>query len=158
MPSLPTGGVGTRQMDRSIRSPLQPPSAAQEAAATLRSNPAPAPHLPLVRERLGPSQDARSIISNRHGTRCDDDVCRAAVRAGDTGPSRTIEGSSETRPGHGRRSDDRSPSPNGLAPWAFGRRIQRAPFPQRFQPPTNIARYTGKTNPGIWLEDFLLAC
>jgi len=29
-------------------------------------------------------------------------------------------------------------------------------FPQRFRPPTNIARYAEETNPGIWLEDFRL--
>ena len=34
VPSLPTGGVGTRQMDRSIHLPLQPPSAAREAMVT----------------------------------------------------------------------------------------------------------------------------
>ena len=31
-------------------------------------------------------------------------------------------------------------------------------FPQRFRPPTNIAKYTGEMNPGIWLKDFWLAC
>ena len=74
------------------------------------------------------------------------------------GLGRTIEGSSETHLRHGHQSDDRSPSPDGLGPWAFGRRIQRAPFPQRFRPSTNIAKCTRETNPGIWLEDFRLAC
>ena len=45
-----------------------------------------------------------------------------------------------------------------MGPQAFGRHIQKALFPQRFRPPTNIARYTGETNPGIWLKDFRLAC
>ena len=40
----------------------------------------------------------------------------------------------------------------------FSRRIRRAPFPQHFRPPANITKYTGETNPGIWLEDFWLAC
>ena len=31
-------------------------------------------------------------------------------------------------------------------------------FPQRFRPPTNIVKYTGDTNPGVWLEDYQLAC
>ena len=39
----------------------------------------------------------------------------------------------------------------------FSRRIRRAPFPQHFRPPANITKYTGETNPGIWLEDFRLA-
>ena len=107
---------------------------------------------------LGPQQDARSVISNRHQARRDDEVCRATMRAGDMGPSWTIEGSGETGPRHGCRPNDQSHSLDGPGPWAFGRRIRRALFPQRFRPPTNIAKYTGETNPGIWLEDFWLAC
>jgi hypothetical protein len=53
---------------------------------------------------------------------------------------------------------DRSPSLDGLGPWAFGHRIQKASFPLHFQPPTNITKYTGEMNPAVWLEDFRLAC
>ena len=56
--SLPTRGVWTHQTNRSIRSPLQPPSVAQEAAPVPRSNLAPAPHRPPMHERLKPNQDA----------------------------------------------------------------------------------------------------
>jgi hypothetical protein len=31
-------------------------------------------------------------------------------------------------------------------------------FPKHFQAPNNIAKYDGKTNPRIWLEDYRLAC
>ena len=79
------------------------------------------------------------------------------MRVVDTDPGQTIVGSGETHPRRGRQPDDRSPSSDGLRPRAFGRPIQRAPFPQRFRPPTNITKYTGKTNPGIWLEDLWLA-
>ncbi|XP_066307852.1 uncharacterized protein [Miscanthus floridulus] len=76
----------------------------------------------------------------------------------DMDPSRTIEGSGETRPKRDCWPDDQSPSPEGPGPRAFSRRIRRAPFPQRFRSPTNITKYTGETNPGIWLKDFQLAC
>ena len=33
-----------------------------------------------------------------------------------------------------------------------------APFPQRFRLPANVMKYTGDTNPGVWLEDYRLAC
>jgi len=79
------------------------------------------------------------------------------ARAGSVGPGLTIEECEDTHPRHGGRSNDRSPSPNSPRPRAFGRRIQKASFPQRFRPPTNIARYTRETNPDIWLEDFQLA-
>jgi hypothetical protein len=31
-------------------------------------------------------------------------------------------------------------------------------FPKRFRVPNNIIKYDGKTNPGVWLEDYCLAC
>ena len=31
-------------------------------------------------------------------------------------------------------------------------------LPQHFRPPANIVKYTGETNPGVWLEDYRLAC
>jgi hypothetical protein len=31
-------------------------------------------------------------------------------------------------------------------------------FPKRFWAPNNIVKYDGKTNPGIWLEDYHLTC
>ena len=92
-------------------------------------NLAPTPHRPPVSECLGPNQDAQSVISNRHRVWHDDDVHREAVRADDTGSGRTIEGAGETQHRRGHRPNDRSPSPDGPGPWAFGRRIQRAPFP-----------------------------
>jgi hypothetical protein len=41
---------------------------------------------------------------------------------------------------------------------AFGRRIQKAPFPLSFRSPINITKYTEEMNSAIWLEDFQLAC
>ena len=110
-----------------------------------------------MRERLGPNQDARNVINNRCQAWHDDDVHQGVMRAGDMGHDRTIKGSGETHLRHGHRPDDRSPSPDGPGPRAIGRRIQKASFPHRFQPPTDIFKYTGETNPGIWLKDFRLA-
>ena len=64
-------------------------------------------------------------------------------------------------PHRGRRHDsgeDRSLSPGLLGPQAFGRHILNAAFPPRYRPPTNIPKYSGETNPGLWLEDYQLAC
>ena len=143
----PHRGIGTHQSDQSIRSPPQPASLARGAIAAPRSNQAPAPHQP--------HQDAHSVASNRHRARHGNDVCHMA--AGNIDPGRTIEGSGETRPRRDRWLDNQSPSPKGPGPWAFSRRIRRAPFPNRFWPPSNITKYTRETNLGIWLEDFRLA-
>jgi hypothetical protein len=31
-------------------------------------------------------------------------------------------------------------------------------FPKRFRAPNNVFKYDCKTNPGVWLEDYCLAC
>ena len=31
-------------------------------------------------------------------------------------------------------------------------------FPPWYRPPTNIPKYSGETNPELWLEDYRLAC
>ena len=92
MAYLPTRGVGTHQTNRSIRSPLQPPSAAQEATSMPRLDLAPALHRPPICERLGPNQDAHSIISNRYRAWHDDDVHRATVRVATRTPAGPLTG------------------------------------------------------------------
>ena len=47
-------------------------------------------------------------------------------------------------------------SPGQLGPPAFGRHILNAAFPPRYRPPTNIPKYSGETNPELWLEDYRL--
>ena len=95
----------------------------QEAAAAPQPDPMPAPHRPLVLEQLGPNRDARSVINNRRHAGHDDDVHRVVARAGGTSPGLTIEECEDTHPRHGGRPNDRSPSPDGPGPWAFGHRI-----------------------------------
>ena len=40
----------------------------------------------------------------------------------------------------------------------FVTRILSAHVPQLYRPPTNIAKYAGEMNPGLWLDDYRLAC
>jgi hypothetical protein len=40
----------------------------------------------------------------------------------------------------------------------FSREIRTASFPQRFCQPTSIDKYTGETDPRVWLNDYRLAC
>lgn len=53
---------------------------------------------------------------------------------------------------------DRSSSPDIPGPRAFDRTIRGALFPPRFRAPTHITKYSGDTNPSVWLEDYCLAC
>jgi hypothetical protein len=52
----------------------------------------------------------------------------------------------------------RSPSAPGVGPCSFGRKIQKAQFPQKVCAPTNISLYDASTNPDMWLEDYRPAC
>jgi hypothetical protein len=61
----------------------------------------------------------------------------------------------------GRRYDsreDRSPTPEPPGTRVFTREIRTASFPQRFHQPTSIDKYTGETDPRVWLNDYRLAC
>ena len=49
--------------------------------------------------------------------------------------------------------EDRSPSPEPPGPRVFSRAIRVAPFPARFRQPANLAKYSGETNPELWLAD-----
>jgi hypothetical protein len=40
----------------------------------------------------------------------------------------------------------------------FSWEIRTASFPQRFRQPTSIYKYTGETDPRVWLNDYRLAC
>jgi hypothetical protein len=55
-------------------------------------------------------------------------------------------------------NEDRSLSPPPLGPRAFARYILRASFSQWYRAPNNILKYFGESNPGLWLEDYRLAC
>ena len=54
--------------------------------------------------------------------------------------------------------EDRSPSPRPPGPRVFSKAIRGAPFPARFRQPANLAKYSGETNPELWLADYRLAC
>jgi hypothetical protein len=40
----------------------------------------------------------------------------------------------------------------------FSRDIRTANIPQRFCQPTTITKYTGETDPRVWLNNYRLAC
>jgi hypothetical protein len=40
----------------------------------------------------------------------------------------------------------------------FSREIRTASFPQHFRQPTSIDKYTGETEPRVWLNDYRLVC
>jgi hypothetical protein len=54
--------------------------------------------------------------------------------------------------------EDRSPTPEQPGTRAFSREIRTASFPQHFRQPTSIDKYTGETDPRVWLNNYRLAC
>jgi hypothetical protein len=62
------------------------------------------------------------------------------------------------RGGRYNSEEDRSPSPESPGPRVLSKAIWRARFRVRFRQPTNIVKYSGETNPNVWLADYRLAC
>ena len=54
--------------------------------------------------------------------------------------------------------EDRSPSPGPPGPRVFSKAIRSARFPARFRQPANLSKYSGETNPELWLANYRLAC
>ena len=54
--------------------------------------------------------------------------------------------------------EDKSPSPEPPGTRVFSREIRTAPFPPRYRQPTMLTKYSGETDPGLWLNDYRLAC
>ena len=99
----------------------------------------------LVHERIGLHHDAHNTLDARRHAHSD----------------KREEASRGYHPRRGRRYDsgeDQSPSPDLLGSQAVGQYILNAVFPPWYRPPTNIPKYSGETNPRLWLEDYRLAC
>ena len=95
-------------------------------------------------QRLGRNRDTRNTLDAHRRTYNDP---REGARRG-------------YHPRRGRRYDsreDQSLSPSLPGPQAFGRHILNVAFPPRYRPPTNMPKYSGEMNPGLWLEDYQLA-
>ena len=80
--------------------------------------------------------------------------------AGD-GDARNIVNNRKYTPRQGGRFDpehDRGESPEPPGTRVFSREIRTAPFPPRFRQPTTLVKYSGETDPAVWLNDYRLAC
>jgi hypothetical protein len=87
--------------------------------------------------------DARNVIN--------------ACRTGNT-ETRAVVGYHPWRGGLYDSREDHSPTPEPPGTRVFSREICTASFPQRFCQPTSIDKYTGETDPRVWLNDYRLAC
>ena len=75
--------------------------------------------------------------------------------------TRNIINGRKFTPRRGSRFDpehDRGLSPEPLSTRVFSREIRTAPFPPRFRQPTTLVKYSGETDPAVWLNDYRLAC
>jgi hypothetical protein len=72
--------------------------------------------------------------------------------------ARAVVGYHPRRGGRYDSREDRSPTPEPPGTRVFSREIRTTSFPQRFRQPTSIDKYTGETDPRVWLNDYRLAC
>src|SRR5688572_25109944 len=140
--SRATQGAPPERRGESVHQPLPE---ANPAATAQRAPPLAVGEARSIHQRVGPVRDARDTLNARRRSRAD--------RA--DGADR---GYHVHRGGRYDSGEDRSPSPGAAGPRAFSARILNAPFPPRFRQPTSIAKYSGETNPGVWLSDYRLAC
>ena len=115
-----------------------PPNRAPTVQGPPPPNPQGGDRAPSVHERVGANADARARRRDRDEAE-----------------------SQRYRPCRGGRYDpdhDRSTSPEPLGPRVFSEAIRRAKFPARFRQPANLTKYSGETNPELWLADYRLAC
>jgi hypothetical protein len=80
-----------------------------------------------------------------------------ARRTGNT-EARAATGYHPLRGGRYDSREDRSPMPEPPGTRVLSREIRTSSFPQRFRQPTSIDKYTGETDPCVWLNDYRLAC
>ena len=93
-------------------------------------------------------------LGNRREAQGDHDVVSRRRCHDNEGPTR---GYHPHRGGRYDSKEDRSPSPEPPGPRVFSRAIRAALFPARFQQPANLVKYSGETNPELWLADYRLA-
>ena len=80
--------------------------------------------------------------------------------AGDGDARNIINGRKYTpqRAGRFDPEQDRGESPEPPGTRVFSREIRTVSFPPRFRQPTTLVKYSSKTDPAVWLNDYRLAC
>ena len=139
-----------RSRDHSDNSPPRP--AGQQPAGAVRERLGPdhdvrhtldARRRENVRQRLGPDRDVRNTLNARR---------RNVVDVPDS------DDDEDRNPRHHRRTSRTPPRDRPYAGIkAFGPRVLNAAFPERFRV-NGVERYTGETQPDIWLSDYRIAC
>jgi hypothetical protein len=101
----------------------------------------------------------REQILDTRGQAHDSDACNV-INARRTGnmETRAVAGYHTRRGGCYDSCEDHSPTLEPPGTRVFSREIRMASFPQRFRQPTLIDKYTGETDPRVWLNDYRLAC
>jgi hypothetical protein len=126
---------------------VQGPKASVHAcgAGERPANPGRTPVKERILDTRGQAQDGdtRNVINAR--------------RTGNT-ETRAAAGFHPRRGGRYDSREDRSPTPKPPGTRVFSREIRTASFPQRFRQPTSIDKYTGETDPRLWLNNYRLAC
>ena len=89
-------------------------------------------------------------LGDRREAQGDHDVVSRRWCHDNDGPARGYHPHRGGRYGSG---EDRSPSPGPPGPQVFSKAIRGAHFLARFQQPTNLSKYSGETNPELWLAD-----
>jgi len=130
---------GTTRQDHEV-SEHTPPGGKGKAAAAHDAK------APSVHDRIGKTP-ARDRLHDTRGHAND-------------GDARDIINGRKYTPRRGGRFDpehDRGESPEAPGTRVFSWEIRTAPFPPRFRQPITLVKYSGVTDPTVWLNDYRLA-
>ena len=132
------GGTARQDHEASVHTP---PAGKGKAAV------APSAKAPSVHDRIGrPPARERLLDTRGHA---------------EDGDARYIVSGRKYTPRRGGRFDpehDRGESPEPPGTRVFSREIRTAAFPPCFRQPTTLIKYSGETDPAVWLNDYRLAC
>jgi hypothetical protein len=129
-------------------------AAQQDREASVHTPPAGGAKAPTVHDRVKLTP-AKVRLPDMRGNAHDGDAHNILNRKKKDG---AIHGYHPRCGGRYDRKEDRSPSPEPPGTRVFSREICAAPFPPCFRQPTTLTKYSGETDPGLWLNDYRLAC
>jgi len=139
---------------RSVASARADEATRQDHEASLHTPPANKAKAPSVHDRVKLTS-VKDRLRDTHGNTHDGDARNVLNQKKEDGAA---HGYHPRHGGHYDRKEDRSPSPEPPGTRVFSREICATPFPPRFRQPTTLTKYSGETDPGLWLNDYRLAC
>ena len=145
-PSMRTGG-GAQDHKESVHTP--------GGGAAVPARPTSKGRTPSVHDRIQKGPVKVQVLDTRG--KADDGDARNVLNKKKLDAA-MIHSYSTCRGSHYDSWEDRSPTSEPPGTRVFSREIHAASIPLRFRQPATVNKYSGETDPRVWLNDYRLAC